>query len=145
MIRADHLIAPLALIWAGLSLGGNLVAAPAKFQVEALTTPELLQVGRAQFAWLGLAEWALAVTMIAVLIVMRRRPIITLSLGIALFAVQQFYLQPLLQARTDLILSGATPPDSLAHIAIIIAEVAKCACLCVTGATIPAKMRGKSV
>ncbi len=51
----------LASLWAGVVLGGSLIVAPAKFQVPSLTIPQLLEVGQAQFYWVGNAEIIFAV------------------------------------------------------------------------------------
>ncbi|WP_299736490.1 hypothetical protein [uncultured Roseobacter sp.] len=115
----------LLFIWAGVSLSGNLVAASAKFQVEALTMPVALQVGRAQFTWIGYVEWSLfAVVILSVLV---RSKVLSVALGIALliFLVQQLWMQPLLEARTNIIVSGGDAGDSHFHIYFIVAEVMK--------------------
>ncbi len=125
--------AAMAFIWAGVSLGGNIIAAPAKFQVDTLNLGELLEVGRAQFAWLGWAETGLALGLAIGCICARRFPSWTLYAVWGLFAVQQLYLQPVLEARTDLLGSGADVPESHAHIIFIALEIAKFCCLFATG------------
>lgn len=56
----------IALVWAGVSLGGNMVAATAKFQADMVSRADLLRVGQAQFGWLGYTEAiALAAMVIA--------------------------------------------------------------------------------
>ena len=64
----------LPLLWAGVSLGGNLVAAPAKFQVAALEMPVALQVGRAQFTWIAYIEWAIPAAVLAASLIQLKRP-----------------------------------------------------------------------
>ena len=61
-----QIMSGVGLLWAGLSLGGNLIAAPAKFQVSDLGLALALQVGRAQFTWLGYAEWVFLATLAVV-------------------------------------------------------------------------------
>lgn len=119
----------LAAFWAGVSLSGNLVAAPAKFQVAALEMPLALQVGRAQFTWIGYIEWALLGLLLANLLPLRTRPPLLLLLPVTLFLTQQLWLQPLLEARSDLIIAGQTPPASNAHLLFAGLEAVKCACL----------------
>lgn len=125
MQRFATLAPTLTLLWAGVALGGNIIAAPAKFQVQSLTTAELLQVGRAQFAWLGIAELAIAAGLIIVLLFGRTRPTWTLAVAMVLLAVQQFTWQPALEARSDLIATGGTPEESHLHLIFVVAEIAK--------------------
>lgn len=125
MLRSSTLAPTLTLLWAGVSLGGNIIAAPAKFQVQSLTTVELLQIGRAQFAWLGIAEIAIAAGLVLTLIFARQRPCWTLFVALVLLAVQQGIWQPALQARSDLMVSGGTPDESHLHLIFVVAEIAK--------------------
>ncbi len=125
MLRSSTLTPALTILWAGVSLGGNIIAAPAKFQVQSLTTVELLQVGRAQFAWLGITEIAIAVGLVLALIVARQRPSWTLFVALVLLAVQQGIWQPALQARSDLMVADGTPEESHLHLIFVVAEIAK--------------------
>ncbi|WP_131726444.1 hypothetical protein [Cognatishimia activa] len=120
----SKILVGLLLLWAGLALGGNLIAAPAKFQVQSLTLEDLLRVGRAQFSWLGYAEMALAAGAI-VLSFLVKRMWYTLVAAVSLFGVQQLVLQPMLEARTDLILAGLPNGGDHYHIWFVAAEVAK--------------------
>ncbi|MEP5758130.1 MAG: hypothetical protein ABJ327_02240 [Litoreibacter sp.] len=126
--------AGFAAIWAGVSLAGNLVAAPAKFQVEALDTPLALQIGRAQFTWIGYVEWGLLIAMAAVFTVHLRYPPTLMSVGIALFMFQQFWLQPMLRVRSDLIIAGESVAPSQLHLIFAGVEFAKFLCLAVFAA-----------
>lgn len=56
--------APLAGVWAGVVIGGSLVAAPARFQAPSFTPDVALEVRRAQFAWLGVTEVILCVALL---------------------------------------------------------------------------------
>lgn len=123
----------LPVLWAGLALGGNLIAAPAKFQVEALSVAELLVVGRAQFAWLGVAELALAAAILLTLMLRRQRPGWLLLVAFAVFAVQQLGLQPRLQARSDLLIAGQAAGESVLHLVFIAAEIVKIGLLLCAG------------
>jgi len=121
------------LMWAGICLGGNIIAAPAKFQVVQLTTAELLLIGRAQFAWLGLAEWGLLAILVAGYAYAQRLPNITNLIAVVIFLLQQLLLQPQLQMRSDQIVAGAQAPDSSLHIIFILAELLKWAFLTAGG------------
>ena len=128
-----HALLPTCLLlWAGVSLGGNMIAAPAKFQVEVLTLPDLLLVGRAQFAWLGIAELVLMIGVLGSWIIFGPRLGWAGLLAIALLIVQQTTLQPMLQNRTDLILLGQSAPSSHLHLVFIATEITKCVLLIVS-------------
>ena len=113
------------LLWAGLSLGGNLIAAPAKFQVDAVPLDDLLRIGRAQFGWLGVAEIVFAIALIGMSFIKRAHLSWLSGNALMILFVQQVGLHPLLQARTDLILSGQAAPSSQLHLVFIATEVIK--------------------
>jgi len=121
------------LVWAGLALGGNIIAAPAKFQVDSLTLSQLLLVGRAQFAWLGNAELVFASVTILLCVFTEGRMRILGLLAVALFGIQQIGLQPMLEARTDLIISGAPAPEGVLHLVFVALEIAKTGLLALGG------------
>ena len=115
----------IGLLWAGLSLGGNLIAAPAKFQVSDLGLALALQVGRAQFTWLGYAEWVFLVVLL-VAGVMVRLPVYAFYLiPVVLFLIQQFWVMPRLNARSDIIIAGEMPVESNLHVVFIVLEILK--------------------
>ena len=115
----------IGLLWAGLSLGGNLIAAPAKFQVSDLELALALQVGRAQFTWLGYAEWVFLVVLL-VAGVMVRLPVYAFYLiPVVLFLIQQFWVMPRLNARSDIIIAGEMPVESNLHVVFIVLEILK--------------------
>ncbi|KUP93409.1 hypothetical protein [Tritonibacter horizontis] len=121
------------LVWAGVCLGGNLIAAPAKFTVPALDLGLALQVGRAQFHWLGYAEVALAALALFAAFVVRRDLCALLSLAVAVFALQRLGLMPLLAARTDAILAGAPRSAGSYHLLFVGLELLKTSLLLVVG------------
>ena len=124
-----------AALWAGASLAGNLVAAPAKFQVEALELSVALQVGRAQFSWIGIVEWVFVVLIVAILVLRVRTPPVLLFLAVMIFLSQQFWLQPLMEARSDLLISGQSVPDSHLHVVFAGLEALKFLALLMYSAT----------
>lgn len=132
-LNLDAFIFATALLWAGVSLGGNLIAAPAKFTVDALEMPVALQVGRAQFTWIGYAEFALAtVASVAAYATTSTTPKLIL-LAVLAFAIQRAASMPELSARTDLIVAGQIVADGNAHILFICLELFKFATLLVLG------------
>lgn len=124
------IIAPtILLLWSGLALGGNMIAAPAKFQVDQMPLDDLLRIGRAQFAWLGVAELVFAASFIGLCLIKISRLSWLSIAALLLLTLQQVGLQPLLQSRTDLILTGQPAPSSHLHLTFITTEVAKLAFL----------------
>ncbi|MEL7164495.1 MAG: hypothetical protein AAFY52_05015 [Pseudomonadota bacterium] len=119
----------LAALWAGVSLSGNLIAAPAKFTVDALTLPVALQVGRAQFTWIGYVEWMLLGLIALAWVTRVHRPPVLMLAAALIFAAQQLWLQPILEARSDIIIAGGTVTDSSLHLIFAVMEGIKFTCL----------------
>ncbi|MEM1295909.1 MAG: hypothetical protein AAGH89_11130 [Verrucomicrobiota bacterium] len=128
-----HFPNQIALIWAGLVIGGSILAAPAKFQVEELSLPIALQVGRVQFLWVTYGELVCLATIVAWMIVSCRRfggfpkgaAVIGMAIATAIFAIQHLAMMPPLQARSEQVISGETVDSSYLHTLYIIAEVVK--------------------
>lgn len=131
---------PIALLWAGTVIGGSLIAAPAKFQVEELTMPVALLVGRAQFTWLAIAELVLVGLAVVSLVLakdrgtqLRRWPSVLFAVAIILFAVQQLALMPQLQMRSLRIIAGETVKGNGLHLLYIVVECLKVIVLILIG------------
>jgi len=131
-IESRSLFRPIALLWAGAVIGGSLIAAPAKFQVEELTLSVALEVGRVQFTWLAIAE--LTLVGLAVFahvfagnrrVELRRWPSALFAVAIAIFAVQQLALMPQLHARSLRIIAGESVPESRLHLVYVVVECIK--------------------
>ncbi|MEM6704925.1 MAG: hypothetical protein AAF690_19560 [Acidobacteriota bacterium] len=123
----------VAGLWAGLSLGGSLIAAPAKFQAPSLTRTVALDVGRAQFYWLTATEVLLGLALLLALARIAggrwRWPLVASGL----FALQQAVIMPPLDARTLQIIGGAELASSPLHVVYIVAEVLKFGVLAALG------------
>jgi len=116
----------IGLIWAGVSLGGALIAAPAKFRASSLDMPTVLDIGRAQFVWLGNTEWALLLLLIGALFLSRYDlDWLFYLLPIILFLIQQLGLMPRLDAITLERINGSSASSGYLHIIFIAAEVLK--------------------
>lgn len=120
----------IALLWAGLLLGGSIIAAPAKFQVEQLPLALALQVGRAQFYWVSIAE-AIFIALALMMVVFdwrRRGPAavhFVILIAVLIFAIQHLVLMPPLQARSERIIAGEKVDASSLHIVYVAAECIK--------------------
>ncbi|MAT66277.1 MAG: hypothetical protein CMN57_11610 [Gammaproteobacteria bacterium] len=128
---AALLVASIALVWAGFIVGGAFVAVPAKFEAAHLTMSVALEVGRAQFEWIGAAESALCFAFAVALVNCGgvRWPIALLSMLV--FFLQRVYLLPVLDERALRIIAGEAVPSSDLHFIFIGLEVVKLAGLVV--------------
>ncbi len=125
----------VAWFWAGLVTGLSLLAAPAKFTVEALPESLALQVGQAQFGLLYLGEVILAVLLVAALVLWRppRAVLVVAGLVLLLYLVQRLGILPPLTARTTQRILGEPVTESALHVWYIAIDVAKVALLAVLG------------
>lgn len=138
--ESNSFLKPIALLWAGTVIGGSLIAAPAKFQVEALTMPVALLVGRAQFTWLAIAELVLVALAVASVVFakhrgvqLRRWPSVLFAIAIVIFAVQQLALMPQLHSRSLRIIAGETVTENGLHLVYVVVECLKVIVLSLIG------------
>lgn len=122
-----------ALVWAGASLGGSLIATPAKFQAPSLTMPTALEVGRAQFQWVGVGEGALAVVLIVSMLTIGKLDWRLAAAPLVLFAIQRLGVMPILDARTLQVIAGQDVGPNSLHLIYIGLEIAKFLALLVVG------------
>jgi len=115
--------ATIGLLWAGLSLGGSLIAAPAKFRAPSLDLPTALEVGRAQFRWLANTEWVFLIFLVSSLIwPYTSFARVWFALPILIFLIQRFVIMPKLDALTTDRIAGNAPSSSHLHITYVAAE-----------------------
>lgn len=133
MSRYSSLVPGIALVWAGVSIGGSLIATPAKFQAPSLTMPTALEVGRATFQWLGIAEATLCAALLLALIAPRGVRWWWTLVPVLLFAVQRLAILPVLDERTLRIIAGEGVEPSNLHIVYIAIEALKCLALLTAG------------
>ena len=133
MPGAGDLVPVLAFLWAGVSLGGSLVAAPAKFRAPSLDRPTALEVGRAQFFWVGVTEAVLCAVLIGALVLDATGPWRWLVVPVVLFAIQRLVIMPPLDARTRRLIREERVGASRLHLVFVVLEVVKFASLVVGG------------
>ena len=133
MPGAGDLVPVLALLWAGVSLGGSLVAAPAKFRAPSLDRPTALEVGRAQFFWVGVTEAVLCSVLIGALVLDATGPWRWLVVPVVLFAIQRLVIMPPLDARTRRLIREERVGASRLHLVFVVLEAVKFASLVVGG------------
>ncbi|QBE48200.1 hypothetical protein [Leucobacter triazinivorans] len=118
----------LPVLWFGMIAAISFIEAPLKFQAPGITIPLGLGIGRLVFAVLNLVEAAilLAYTILsfwplAIRISGRR---LWLWLGLLLvFTFKVAAVRPPLNARTDLVLQGADPGQSVWHYVYIACDL----------------------
>ncbi|PCJ84372.1 MAG: hypothetical protein COA52_17595 [Hyphomicrobiales bacterium] len=119
-------LAPIiAILWAGLALGATLIATPVKFLAPSLSLTTALEIGRATFYWVGIAEAVLCVAFIIALVFFKGIRWWLALVPIALFAIQRLGLMPILDARTVEIIAGNVVEESNLHTVYIYLEFAK--------------------
>lgn len=110
----------LPVLWLGMLVAISLLEAPLKFQAPGITIPLGLGIGRLVFAALNMVEAVLliAYSLLAFFPAATRlsRGRMTTWLALALvFIFKVAVVRPPLNARTDLVLQGAEPGQSIWH------------------------------
>jgi len=121
----------ISFLWFGMTAGVSLLATPVRFTASTITRPVALDVGRVVFAALDKAEF---VALIILLVIVRVSPHTRRYWGFALaltliLVAQAAWLLPDLAARTDMIIAGSEPPQSIVHAAYSTLELIKLALL----------------
>lgn len=120
-------------MWAGLSLGGNLLAAPAKFQVPNLDLSTFLQIGKAQFDWLAYGEWFFTIAIVLSSITICQKRVLFLTIPFGAFIIQRAFIMPALDERTVQIIAGQQLPESNLHVVFVVLEIIKFTSLVAVG------------
>lgn len=125
----------IALTWFGMTVGGSLLATPARFGASIASRPAVLDVSRTVFAALNKAEF---VALVILLIVARvgdrtKNLLLPCSMLALILIAQAAWLLPELSARTDQVIAGIEPAASIAHGAYSVLELIKLATLIFVG------------
>ena len=126
----------LPVLWLGMVAAISFIEAPLKFQAEGITIPLGLGIGRLVFAALNVAEGLLlfALTILSFWPVKHRidgRRLAAWAGLASVFVIKVVFVRPPLNARTDLVLQGADPGESVWHYVYIACDVASMALLVV--------------
>jgi hypothetical protein len=114
---ARRVLGALALVWIGLLLGVDLIAAPAPFRAEGLERLDALVVNRELFGATSRSELVLLVLTVICMAIGGLRPValmILVALAVVV-ALQALWLLPALAARTDVFLAGGDPGPASFH------------------------------
>jgi hypothetical protein len=130
-----RLIIGISLIWLGMILGISFLEAPVKFMAPSVTREIGLDIGRYVFGVFNKVECALAIVMAILVVIIRQKGRQLILPGVVWWslALQTFWLLPVLDERTGLILQGQTPTPSHLHTVYIVLEVLKSVALAVYG------------
>ncbi|MDN5747731.1 MAG: hypothetical protein L0H64_04335 [Pseudonocardia sp.] len=125
-------------VWLGAVLGISFLETPLKFRAPGMTIALGLGIGRLVFRALNVAEFVLAAALTAAVFAgdhgLGADPTTLLLIALwALLGIQVAALRPRLNARTDVILAGGSPPRSHLHLAYIALEATKVVLLPVLG------------
>ena len=131
----DRSAACIALIWLGMVLGISFLEAPVKFMAPSVTLEIGLDIGRYVFRAFNKVECVLALVIAILLIIVRRKDLTIVPLGLAWLSLvlQTAWLLPVLEARTEVIIQGHTPAPSISHTIYVVLEVIKAISLAVYG------------
>lgn len=108
----------LPAFWMGMVIAISFIEAPLKFQAPGITIPLGLGIGRLVFTALNIAELVLLVALtIAVLLPRRasRGMLVTVAALWIITLVKVFVVRPPLNARSDIIVAGGDPGESVLH------------------------------
>lgn len=124
----------LPVVWIGMLVAISFLEAPLKFQAPGITIPLGLGIGRLVFGALNLVEALLLVLLTVVTFWPRaarvaRDRIWWWAALAAVFLFKVAVVRPPLNARTDLVLAGAEPGQSIWHYVYIACDVATLALL----------------
>jgi hypothetical protein len=106
-----------ATFWFALVIGVSFLATTAKFLAPSLTLPVALDVGMHTFQVLNKVEWVLAALLLLVVLGgMRCKFAIAAAIVAALCVIAEtFWLYPILEQRTAIIVAGGQPPRTIHH------------------------------
>lgn len=121
----------ICLIWAGLSIGGVWIAAPAKFMASSLSLATAFEVGRAQFFWMNVAQLMICALLLACLGWAKGFAWRVCGVAIMSFTAQLIVLAFLDRLTLDVMAGGAS--NGVLHALFLALEVVKLACLLAVG------------
>lgn len=119
----------LPVLWLGMVAAISFIEAPLKFQAPGITIPLGLGIGRLVFAALNVAEGIVLFALTIFSFWPEQLRITGARLGVwaalaAVFVIKIVFVRPPLNARTDLVLTGADPGQSPWHYIYIACDVA---------------------
>ncbi|MGW0700100.1 hypothetical protein ACWD0A_12405 [Streptomyces sp. NPDC002867] len=129
--------AAVVFVWLGMVLAISFLEAPLKFRAPGVDVRIGLGIGRLVFRALNRVEAVLAVVVIAAVAVGDPPAAVGVltAVATALLVIQLVGVRPVLNRRSDRVLSGEDVPRSRAHLLYVVCEVAKVLTLLALGTT----------
>ncbi|MDQ1006108.1 hypothetical protein QFZ82_000593 [Streptomyces sp. V4I23] len=129
--------AAVVFVWLGMVLAISFLEAPLKFRAPGVDVRIGLGIGRLVFRALNRVEAVLAVVVIAAVAVGDPPAAVGVltAVATALLVIQLVGVRPVLNRRSDRVLSGEDVPRSRAHLLYVVYEVAKALTLLALGTT----------
>lgn len=142
MVFLRSLQIAIPFVWFGAVGAISFMEAPLKFTVPAVTIPIGVSIGQVVFHMLNRIEVVLCLLFTLTIILVSHRSKATISIFAVVSVIlilQTFWLFPLLDERSNAVISGTAEPFSRLHIVYIAADAIKVLALLALGFTITVK------
>lgn len=125
--NSQHGLKAVFLVWFGILLGVSFLSTPVKFQAPHLTLAVALEVGKVTFHLLHKVEWGMfALTLfLAYLAQVNKKIAKNMFVLLTILIVQNLWIMPTLDLRTDSIIAGGAPSPGHFHLIYIMTEAFK--------------------
>ena len=128
-IIKNPLVLSLLFLWLGVFLTVSFIETPLKFQVEGMTLPVALGLGKIMFAISTNIQLGIVAIILLVFFISKNKinafEFVLFNIVLFLVLVQKFWMLPVLDARADLLSTGKPVPPSELHNIFIGSEVVK--------------------
>ncbi|MBV8327727.1 MAG: hypothetical protein JO178_15670 [Chryseobacterium sp.] len=114
---------------AGMFMTISFLETPMKFQVEGVTLPVALGLGKLMFGLSAKLQWVFMILILSFLFINRKNhtkvDFFIILILILILSLEQFWMLPELDARVDILSSGGSLPPTPLHNYFIYSETAK--------------------
>lgn len=125
----NPLVLMLLCLMTGMFLTISFLETPLKFQVQGITLPTALGLGKLMFGLSSKIQWGFLIVILILMSVSwknyTKTDFIILAVLFSILALEQFWMLPILDSRVDLLLSGKALSPTPLHDYFIYAETAK--------------------
>ena len=125
----NPMILSLIFLWLGVFLTVSFIETPLKFQVEGMTLPVALGLGKIMFSISTNIQLVIAAIILILLFASNKKinlfELVLLKFSLLLLLAQKFWMLPILDYRADLLAIGKPVPPSELHNIFIGSEIIK--------------------
>lgn len=125
----NPLVLMLFCLMAGMFFTISFLETPLKFQVQGITLPTALGLGKLMFGLSSKIQWGFLIVILILMSVSwknyTKTDFVILTVLFSILALEQFWLLPVLDSRVDLLSSGKALSPAPLHNYFIDAETAK--------------------